>query len=346
MILECANLVLVSAGWVLLPRLGRGGKAGGATGVPDLSIIIPARDEEERLAPLLDSIARQSLRPSEVLVVDDGSTDATAEVARRHGARVVTADPQPGGWWGKTWACGQGAVAARGEVLLFLDADVVLEGTDALADLVAAWPGGAFSLAPWHRVVRPDEHFSLFFNLAMVLGTVPHALLGPVLLIDRGSYVRCGGHERVRDALLEHVRLGLHCRSLGIPVASANGRGIVRFRMYPGGFKDLVHGWSKGFASGAGDTPRWVMAVMVLWFSGLLMAPVALLAGGMRPLAMGVAALALVQVVWFARRVGSFRPVLMPLYPVALVFFFVVFFRGMWRGNRSIRWKGREMHAG
>ena len=92
-----------------------------------LSIIIPARNEAHNLPRLLDSIFSQPIPPLEVLVVDDASTDATASVATAHGATVVSSLPLPDGWRGKPWACHQGALATKGELLLFLDADCWFE---------------------------------------------------------------------------------------------------------------------------------------------------------------------------------------------------------------------------
>src|SRR5688500_1526710 len=124
----------VVSGWWATARLrtlpAPGGRAHGLT-----SVVVPARNEADRLPGLL-----RSLHPwpadVEVIVVDDGSTDATAAVARQHGATVVAAPPAPPGWLGKPWACWVGAEAARGARLVFLDADTEL-GPDALARLAA-----------------------------------------------------------------------------------------------------------------------------------------------------------------------------------------------------------------
>ncbi|MBK9922452.1 MAG: glycosyltransferase [Elusimicrobia bacterium] len=122
------------AGFWMLWRLAALPKGDAAV---DFSVIIPARDEARRLPALLESLQNQSLRPLEILVVDDHSTDGTTDVARRVGARVIASAPLPAGWRGKTWACQQGAREARGPWLLFLDADLrLLPG--ALARIAAA----------------------------------------------------------------------------------------------------------------------------------------------------------------------------------------------------------------
>ncbi len=167
-----------------------------------LSIIIPARNEEFNLPTLLRSIASQSVTPREIIVVDDGSADHTSDVALRFGAKVVVPQPLPAGWRGKTWACHQGARAASGNLLMFLDADTWFE-PDGLARVLAGYvvqhsrcpehqnrlkpelqtesdPAlcGAFSVGPFHTVQKLYEELSLFFNLCMVVGTVPYGLFG------------------------------------------------------------------------------------------------------------------------------------------------------------------------
>jgi 4,4'-diaponeurosporenoate glycosyltransferase len=310
-----------------------------------VSLIVPSRNEAHNLPRLLESVAAQSQRPSEVIVVDDGSTDDTAEVARRYGAKVMISQPLPEGWRGKTWACHQGAKAASGSMLCFVDADTRFDKPDGLLQLLDTWRGGACSVCPWHAVERPWEHLSLFFNLNMVLGTVPDGLFGQVLLIDRESYWKAGGHEQVRDKVLENFRLAGHCREAGVPVCSAAGRGIISFRMYPGGPRDMIEGWTKGFASGAGQTSGRLLGLIISWFTGLILICIGLFVSGFSWPWMALYLMASFQVGIFARRVGDFRWWLAPLFPVALVFFFWLFARSARRSGKPVTWKGREIHA-
>jgi len=278
------------------------------------------------------------------MVVDDGSTDRTAELARQHGATVIPSQPLPEGWRGKTWACHQGAQAATGELLLFLDADTWLE-PDGFARLLSGYTGGVFSVGPYHAVRRPYEDLSLFFNFNMTVGTVPNGLFGQMLLVDRESYWRVGGHEVVKGRILENFFLAQLFRISGISTRSATGRGALSFRMYPNGLWELVEGWTKGFASGAGQTPRGVLCLVVAWMIGLMLAPVGWLITG-DSLRWGVAYLCCAgQVAWFSRQIGGFRRFSALLYPLPLVFFFVVFTRSAMRSGKSVSWKGREIRA-
>jgi 4,4'-diaponeurosporenoate glycosyltransferase len=306
-----------------------------------LSIIIPARNEEHNLPVLLRSINAQSSRPLEVIVVDDASTDRTAAVARELGATVIASQPLPDGWRGKTWACHQGAQVARGELLLFLDADTWFEA-DGLAKILANYTGGAFSIGPYHAVRQPYEQLSAFFNLVMTAGTVPGGLFGQMLMVDRESYRQVGGHEAVKGRTLENFFLASLFREAGIPVRSVTGKGMLAFRMYPGGLRELVEGWTKGFASGAGQTPKPRLLLIVAWMNGLML-PVVLL-----PFTVWAAVayvLCAAHVAWVSRRVGAFRWYAAALYPVPLIFFFAVFTRSALRSGKQVRWKGRAIHA-
>jgi 4,4'-diaponeurosporenoate glycosyltransferase len=344
LILFFIALALWAAGFLLLPRLRPCDDVDGPRSAPSLSLVIPARDEEHNLPALLDSLAGQSVRPIEIIVVDDGSTDRTAAIAARLGATVLASQPLPDGWRGKTWACHQGARAATGGLLCFVDADTHFE-PGGLARVLACYQGGAFSVGPWHAIRRPYENLSLFFNLNMVAGTVPDRLFGQMLLVDRESYQQVGGHEAVRGRILENFRLAQQFSAAGIPVRSVAGRGVISFRMYPGGLGELVAGWVKGFASGAGQTPRGTLFLMVAWMSALATVPMGGLMGG-EPLAFGsLYLLCAAQVGWFGRRVGAFRWYAALFYPVPLGFFFVVFALSSLRAGKTVSWKGREIHA-
>jgi 4,4'-diaponeurosporenoate glycosyltransferase len=337
-------LALWALGFLLLPRLRSCRGGGGRASAGELSIIIPARNEEHNLPALLASLAAQEACPGEIIVVDDGSTDRTAEIAAEAGARVIVSHPLAEGWRGKTWACHQGAEAATGGLLCFLDADTKFEPAG-LARVLDCYEGGAFSVGPWHSIRKPYENLSLFFNLNMVAGTAPDGLFGQMLLVERESYQLAGGHEAVRGKILENFGLAAHFREAGIPVHSVAGRGALSFRMYPDGLSGLIEGWTKGFASGAGRTPRGVLWLIILWMIGLMSTPIALVGSGMEPWWLAVYLMCAAQVAWFARRVGGFHWHAALFYPVPLVFFFALFARSAMRSGKNVTWKGREIRA-
>ena len=346
--LAAASLVLLVPGWLLLRRLRA--LPSPARQSSRVSVIIPARDEAHNLPRLLRSLAGEGAL--EVIVADDGSVDDTAAVAGSHGARVVSVPDAPQGWRGKTWGCWTAAQQARGEALVFLDADTELV-TGGLARLVGALEarGGLVSAEPYHVVPRPHEQLSLVFNVVRAAGVGPSGAFGPCIATSRQDYFATRGHAHadVRGQVLESFAMGRVYAAAGLPVHGHLGTGTIRVRMYPGGPGELVEGWSKALASGAAGTPRGALLLAVAWISGGMLASGALLAAalfGGHALAAGAAYLGhAAQALWLARRLGSFSPLAALLLPVVLVTFVAVFLRSLylvrWRGQVS--WKGRRI---
>jgi len=326
------------------------------------SVVIPARDEEATLPRLLASLAAQVPAPREVLVVDDASTDATALVARTAGATVVDAGRLPPGWTGKTWACWTGAAAAAGPVLAFLDADTELE-PGGLARILGEHEhrGGLVSVAPDHVTLRPYEWLSAFFNVVAMMGLdafdplrrrrAPRGAFGPCLVTTGEDYLAVGGHEAVRGDVVEDVALAHRYTASGRPVTCLGGRGAVRFRMYPAGPAQLVEGWTKNFAGGAGAARPLSFVLISVWLSGCISAPwylgAAALGGGSLPLTAAgtVYAAYVVQLAWMLGRIGRFGRATAPAYPVVLAFFLVVFARSilLTHVRGQVTWRGRSI---
>lgn len=343
-----------------------------------VSVIVPALNEERRIGPLLESLARQTRPADEVIVVDDGSTDGTARLARRLGARVVAARGKPAGWVGKSWACWTGAERAAGEVLVFLDADVRL-AADGLERLLGERErrGGLVTVQPYHAAGSFVERLSAVCNI-VVMGSLGAFTpfgdkvrsaggFGPCLVVSRRDYRSCGGHRTVRDRVVEDMAFADAARRRGLPVTCLAGRGCVAFRMYPDGLPSMVEGWSKGMASGCGVTPPLARTLMVAWIIGattgviLLAAGVAALAGAGRSgtgsagsgdaafglVAVGIYLAYAAQAWWMLRRIGSFGLATALLYPLPLAFFHAVFARSLWlaKVRGSVTWRGRRLRV-
>jgi hypothetical protein len=338
-----------------------------------VSVVVPARDEARTLPDLLASLAALDAPVREVVVVDDGSRDATAEVARSAGARVVPAGQPPAGWTGKAWACHVGADVTDGDLLLFLDADTVL-APDALAGLLElhAGSGGLVSVQPYHRVVRPHEQLSAWFNVVAVMASaaftgpraravrsrVPMAF-GPCLLTSRSDLATAGGHAAVRSAILDDAALAAAYHRAGLPVVCATGGASVRMRSYPEGVGQLAAGWTKNIASGA--STAWLPAALGtgLFVSvhhaiavGAMLTLLDATTGIGGTLVGGHAAVwvaAYVALAWqlraVLRRLGSFRWWTWALTPVSLLAFDLLFARSAVLSGvrRSVTWRGRDV---
>jgi 4,4'-diaponeurosporenoate glycosyltransferase len=322
-----------------------------------LSIIIPARNEEDNLPRLLQSIAASIVRPAETLVVDDASTDNTAPIAQRLGATVITSDPLPEGWTGKAWACHQGAQRAIGDHLLFLDADTFFidRGLDRL---VVRWlcerdPRLALSLLPYHAMSATYEQLSLFFNVLMASGAGGFGLVseprlfGQSLLISKETYFAVGGHAAVRGFVLENLNLAHVIRASGARILCLGGRGTLHMRMFPEGLGQMSDSWTKAFIHGAAASDGFVLASAAVWISALWSTALLLIVPrdyGRLGLAVVYLLLSL-ELVWLARQLGSYRFLTCLLYPLPLAYYCGVFGRSAARRalRRKTVWRGREV---
>lgn len=322
-----------------------------------LSIIIPARNEEDNLPRLLRSVSASVVRPTEILVVDDGSTDNTALIAQSLGATVATSLPLEAGWTGKAWACHQGAQLAVGDTLLFLDADTFfVEG--GLDCIVARWLRErdrklALSLLPYHAMNGAYEQLSLFFNILMAAGAGGFGfvsrprLFGQSLLIAKETYLTAGGHDAVRGFVLENLNLAQLVHSSGGRIRCVGGYGSLHMRMFPRGLSQMSNSWTKAFIDGAALSGGLVLASAIVWISALWSTLVLLVA----PHDYGRLGLAVVyllfsfQLLWFARQLGSYRLAACLLYPLPLAYYCAVFARSAARRSfhRKTVWHGREV---
>ncbi len=340
------------------PRVSRTGRAAEVQG-PTVSVIVPARNEEASLPHLLASLAAQTVPAMEVIVVDDHSEDATAALAAAAGVTVLDAPPLAEGWRGKPAACAAGSELATGELLVFLDADVTLT-PGALAAVVDEHrrSGGLVSVQPFHMTARPYERLSAVCNVVSMMGTLAFTgpprrevtmAFGPCMVTSRADYDAVGGHSdpTVRSQVIEDIFLARCYRAAGRPVSVLGGRTMVRFRMYPGGLRQLIDGWTRSLGVGArGASPLaiigpflWVWGALVAAWDGLM----ALVGGPHRVVDAVVYAVWAVQIGWMLHRVGRFGSLTAALFPVPVLAFVALFLRSalllLTRGQ--VRWRGR-----
>jgi|SRR5215469_3266137 len=229
-----------------------------APGRPAVSVIVPARNEEDCLGACLQSLVSQNGVDFEILVVDDHSADRTREIAASFPkVRVTDPGPLPSGWSGKNNAVAAGARAARGEWLLFTDADTVhLPGSLARSLAEARQRNVALlSYSPeqdvrtfWEKAIMPV----IFAELASTYrpsevsdrNSPAAAANGQYILVERTAYDAIGGHTAVAHDLLEDVALARAVKQSGRPIFFRQGTGLVRTRMYRS-FAQLREGWTK-----------------------------------------------------------------------------------------------------
>jgi len=243
------------------PRGERGPEA--ATNVlPLVSAIIPAKDEEATIAACLASVCAQDYPNLEILVVDDRSTDRTAEIACGVAAvdsrvRVVAIEHLPPGWTGKTHALHVAAAGARGEWLWFVDADTLhIPPCLAIALEYARSEGAALmSLLPelrcesfWEEAVQPLASIVLMQSFPLFRVHSPKSRRffanGQFILVRRDAYDAAGGHAAVRDRFVEDIYLGGNVKALGLPIRVGMGKAISSTRMYTS-LPQIIRGWAR-----------------------------------------------------------------------------------------------------
>jgi chlorobactene glucosyltransferase len=239
-------------------------------GYPPLSILIPARNEEEIISQSVQALLAQPYSTFELIVLDDHSSDATTQVATDAAGgdprfRLVMGATLPKGWNGKNWACHQLALLARHKTLLFTDADVqwrpgalpalMTLQQNTQADLLTVWPTQITQ--SWsERLVVPLMSFAVLAYLPIVFAhrsshPLAAAANGQCLLFQRRAYMTCGGHAAVRDQVLEDVRRAQRVKAAGLRLYMADGAGLIACRMY-GSWPEVLQGYAKNILAGHG----------------------------------------------------------------------------------------------
>ena len=225
-------------------------------GAVDVSVIVPARNEEANLGTCLQSLVNQKDVSCEVIVVDDHSSDRTRDIAQSFPVRVIEADPLPADWSGKCNACWSGAKVATGKWLLFTDADTRHSAASIASGIREAEQHGAalLSYSPKQEVQSVAERALMpviFAELAVTFrprevsdpASPVAAANGQYLLIRRDAYDAVGGHAAVAKAILEDVELARKVKSAGYRL-QFRVSDVVSTRMYRS-FPQMWEGWTK-----------------------------------------------------------------------------------------------------
>lgn len=259
------------------------------------SVLVPARNEEANIAPALHSILESTDAPLEVIVLDDGSSDRTAEIARGiaqsdRRVRVEMAPPLPEGWCGKQHACYLLSRLASHPVLIFLDADVRLK-RGAVARMIAFMEQSGVALASGvpeqvtrtfpERLLVPLIHFVLlgFLPIRRMRTDRNPALgagCGQLFVALREAYDACGGHGAIRRTLHDGLMLPRAFRSAGFPTDLFDATDIASCRMFSTGV-DVWRGLGRNAREGLGS-PRLIGPATLLLLGGQVLPIVALAA--------------------------------------------------------------------
>jgi chlorobactene glucosyltransferase len=340
---------------------------------PLVSVIIPARNEARNIEPCVRSVLAARYEPLEVVVIDDRSSDDTANqverLARTREAagrlRLVRGRDLPPEWFGKQWAMVQGYREARGELLLFADADTRHEPEliARAAAAMAAERADLLSLVPrqemasfWERLIQPHVFLALqtrVGDLRRVNRTRVEwdALAnGQFILVTRAAYEEVGTHAVVKDQVADDVALAQAFARHGKDIFLAHAPEFMHVRMYRS-FREIVAGWSKNLALGAPliTPPIALVRALVpylMWLPALfwILPPIEWLLGGPLAHAAAIATIASLAT-WIEVYAEERAPLAYALlYPLGAAMVGFIMIRSALRGDR-VEWRGRRYRA-
>ena len=266
---------------------------------PVVSVLIPARNEENTILKLLDSLSNQDYPHIEIFVLDDGSTDNTASVVSRFSnlsnlpVNLLTGKQKPEGWMGKNWACHQLSKHANGEILLFLDADTWLAPSTVkgIITKMRLYQLGFTTVWP-HQIMcsfAEKTIISMVYSTIVLYlptlysyqapGWIPFSSLrtkvkpafanacGQCMAFTKKCYNKTGGHSRVRNEVVEDVMLSKNVVSSGYRMRMFHGTDFLWCRMYRN-HNEVLQGFRKNFLAGfhyklLPFTAAWILHITV-----------------------------------------------------------------------------------
>ncbi len=350
---------------------------------PRVSVIIPARDEERTIERTVRAFLAQTYPEFEIIVVNDRSVDRTGDILAEISWQlavgswqesasspanrqlptanfvVVNNEEPPPGWLGKPWAMHQGSLHATGELLLFVDADVIYE-PDAIVSAVARFEDSGvalLSLFPnlethgfWEHVVMPNLAFFAFSFLPLWLGNrtrIPLLAIGggPGNLVRREDYDAVGGHESLMDAVVDDVALARLMRRSGHRTEAVRAERSVRVRMYHG-LGEIIQGFTKNSFAVIGYN-YFVAAITFVLTIVFHLVPFALALTGNLLAIVTVAIIALTRVILFSA-IGYRIDNAILGHPLMIGAWLWILLRSVWFTGirRQLHWRGRTYDAG
>src|SRR5215213_855490 len=342
---------------------------------PLISVCVPARNEERNIQACVESILAQDYPNFEIIVLEDRSTDTTGEILRSLAAQndelnVISGSDLPKGWAGKPHALFQASAAARGDWLCFVDADTFLSPTTLSSCYAKAIETNAdmFTILTfqimgsfWEKAVLPIVMTALSVGFSPRKVNDPKSkdaiANGQFILIKRSVYEAIGGHESVKDQIVEDKAISEQVKWNGYRLIIANGYSVAKTRMYTS-LPEMWEGWTKNIYLGLSDRP----SLMLLGAFGALILLVAALILPLWPLlgvfwflrgGEGVAITVILEslILWaiiiaVRARVAigmGIAPWYAFTFPLGAAVFAAMMFTSTWKAisGKGVTWKGR-----
>ena len=348
------------------PNLSDAPVAGGQL----VSVIVPARNEAATIRTLLDSLLATRYDSFEIVVVDDRSTDHTAELVNSLAdprLRLLRGEELPHGWYGKPWACYQGFRAAKGSLLLFTDADTH-HHPELLGRAVGALSqqrAGLVTVSPlqrcvtfWERLVMPQIWFLLALRYhppAVNRARQERDVIanGQFILTTREAYEAVGTHKAVSHEVAEDLALAQAYLRGGLKLHFAFADRLMETRMYQN-LGQLIEGWSKNIYLGGRRSfpgqpflqalvPLMLIGAMLFWLAPTVMLVGAIFSMAVRELTAAAITASVASTLFWALMCRQMHiPAIYGAgYPLGALMALYIIARSTWRGGRRVEWRGR-----
>jgi len=336
--------------------------------LPMVSILVPARNEEQNIGRCIRSLLAQDYPSFEVLVLDDQSNDGTLAILRQMAEsqpklKVLTGSSPPEDKSGKNWACSQLSRQARGDLLFFTDADTVHQ-PQSLQEMVTALMGEQADLLtgfPRQQMISWMERLLVPFFTWASISFIPLWLayrirlqtfsvaVGQMMLFRREAYQKIGGHTALGKAIADDLMLARKIKAAGMRWRVVRLSDLISCRMYHGGW-DAIQGFSKNLFA-AFDFRLLIYLFVFTWLAILFWAPPMVLAiwiFGQAPAAHIVeleVCIGLSLLLWMIPYLETGIPFYLGfLYPITILANEVVAFRSMFFSlTNRLTWKDRTL---
>ncbi len=335
---------------------------------PFISILIPARNEDKNIRRCLRSILRQDYPNFEVIVLDDNSSDNTSAVVQEYvrknkKVRLVKGSELPNGWLGKSYACQQLSQEAKGEFLIFTDADTLHFKNSISCALGALLVNKLDALSVFARQVTVTIHermmvpFGNYFLLAfmplMLIGRTKNPLfctaIGQFMMFKHDVYKEIGGHESVKKEILEDIHISKQVKKHGFKFMVFDGRNNFYCRMYKN-LGEVIRGYSKVLAAVFNYNVVFQSAITILVFAFFLapfiLFPLSLFIFDWSQLIINlliiqiclVSAIKVIQTIRFKDRFVDIF-----LFPLSIIYLLLISIHSMIKSKTlsGVLWKGR-----
>ncbi len=329
---------------------------------PRVSVLIPARNEEANIAQCLQGLCAQNYPQLEIIVVDDHSTDRTAEIVQSFAAqyphiRLLEGRPLPPEWTGKNWACQQLSASATGTILIFTDADNT-HAPNAVLNTVRwmqRYDLSMISAFPEQRTLTMPEQLAVpvvdtFVYAGLPLWLTYHspypslaAANGQWIAFTRQAYIELGGHLSVRKHVVEDVELSRAAKQRGFRMLTTAGTDLIFCRMYSS-FDGVWNGFTKNLFGLVGYNSIAFFVLLTMLFMACILPYFTVWFAEYRWISLGAIALNLLLRFLVAQKFKHPLWQSVVLHPVGIGFIIGIGLNSLRKvKNGTIQWKNRDI---